>query len=510
MSRSGIAEQLELLPHYLGNHMALTFLALAIGIAISLPLGLAATRVRWLEWPILTFAGVMQTVPALALLALMVPLLGRIGFTPALAGLVLYSMFPVLRNTVTGLNGVDSAYLEAGRGIGMTEGQLLWHVQLPLATPVILAGIRIAAVWVVGVATLSTPVGFPSLGNYIFSGLQTQNFVAVLVGVVAAAVLAVVLDLLLRLIEIAISRRKRMLGFVAGLSLMLLALATLMPAWSRPDGVDSEVPVIVGAKTFTEQYILAELLKKRAVEEGYSVSDLQSLGSTVVFDALKASRIDCYVDYSGTVWANHMKRQDQPGREEVLRLMSEWLQQEHGIICLGSLGFENSYALAMRKDRAEALGVRTISDLAPHSGKLSAGGDYEFFSRPEWHALRKNYHLGFANLRSFDSTLMYAAVHRGVVDVISAFSTDGRISAFGLLPLGDNLEVLPPYDAVLLLSPKAGIDAKLKRTFEPLIGAISNEEMRQANMMVDLKGTPVREAAEWLRRAIASDTSDTR
>ena len=161
----------------------MTLFALAIGIAISIPVALLATRVKWLEWPVLAFAGVMQTVPALALLALMVPLLGRIGFAPALAGLVLYSMFPVLRNTVTGVEGVDPAYIEAARAIGMTDAQLLLRVQLPLAAPVIIAGIRISAVWVVGVATLSTPVGFPSLGNYIFSGLQTQNFVAVLVGV---------------------------------------------------------------------------------------------------------------------------------------------------------------------------------------------------------------------------------------------------------------------------------------------------------------------------------------
>ncbi|MFB3903802.1 MAG: ABC transporter permease/substrate-binding protein [Acidobacteriota bacterium] len=445
MMTSRLAEQLALLPDYLGNHMVLTLIALALGIAISLPVGIMATRLRWLEWPALTFAGVMQTVPALALLALMVPLLGRIGFTPALVGLVLYSMFPVLRNTVTGVKGVDAAYVEAARGIGMTDRQLLWHVQLPLASPVILAGIRIASVWVVGVATLSTPVGSPSLGNYIFSGLQTQNFTAVLVGVVAAAVLAIVLDLLIRLIEIAISRRNRALGLIATLGLALLAVPALMPALARPEGGGAKAPVIVGAKTFTEQYILAELLKKRVRENGFSVADRQSLGSTVVFDAVKVSRIDCYVDYSGTIWANQMKRQDHPGRQSVLRIMSRWLQERYGIVSLGSLGFENAYALAMRKDRAQALKLRTVSDLARHSPHLSVGGDYEFFSRPEWQTLRQNYGLSFAARRSFDSTLMYPAVRQGVVDVISAFTTDGRIPAFDLVLLRDDREVLPPW-----------------------------------------------------------------
>ncbi|RPI20173.1 MAG: ABC transporter permease subunit [Acidobacteria bacterium] len=495
---SRLAEQLALLPEYLGNHMILTLCALAIGISISIPVALLATRVGWLEWPVLTFAGVMQTVPALALLALMVPLLGRIGFTPALAGLVLYSMFPVLRNTVTGIKGVDPAFVEAGRAIGMTDQQLLWRVQVPLAAPVIVAGIRIASVWVVGIATLSTPVGSPSLGNYIFSGLQTQNFTAVLVGVVAAAALAVVLDLLIRLIEVAVSRRNLALGLTGALGLALLAIPALVPMLPRAEGRLAGRSVVIGAKTFTEQYIIAEVLKRRANDSGYRASNLQSLGSTVVFDALKASRIDCYVDYSGTIWANHMKRRDQPGRESVLQIMSDWLLKKHGIICLGSLGFENAYALAMRKDRASSLGIQTVSDLGPRTPTLSIGGDYEFFVRPEWQALREQYRLKFAAKRSFDPTLMYPAVQRGVVDVISAFTTDGRIPAFGLVLLRDDREVLPPYDAVLLLSPAAARHTGLKMAFEPLIGAITDEEMRQANMLVDLKKASVSQAANWL------------
>ena len=151
--------------------------------------------------------------------------------------------------------------------------------------------------------------------------------------------------------------------------------------------------------------------------------------------------------------------------------MSDWLLREHGIVCLGSLGFENAYALAMRKDRAKSLGVQTISELAPRAPRLSIGGDYEFFVRPEWKALREQYELSFAAQRSFDSTLMYSAVQRGVVDVISAFTTDGRIPAFELVLLRDDREVLPPYDAVLLLSPRAARNRRLKMAFEPLIGA---------------------------------------
>jgi osmoprotectant transport system permease protein len=215
MTAGSVAEQLRLLPDYLGGHMFLTLIALAVGIVICVPLGLVISRVRWLQWPTLAIVGVLQTIPGLALLALMVPLLGTIGVVPALLALIVYSFLPVLRNTVTGITGIDSSVVEAARGIGMTDLQMLRLVELPLALPVIVAGVRTAAVWVVGTATLATPVGATSLGNYVFSGLQTQNVAAILVGCVAAATLAIVLDQLIRLMEVATSRRSRRLAIVA-------------------------------------------------------------------------------------------------------------------------------------------------------------------------------------------------------------------------------------------------------------------------------------------------------
>src|SRR6185312_8809846 len=204
------------LPEYLGQHVLISVSAIAIGFLISLPLAVAVSRVRWLRGPALGFASVIQTVPGLALLALFYPLLlalsvftqhafgfgfRALGFLPALLALTLYSMLPVLRNTVTALAGIDPSILTAARGVGMTPRQSLLLVELPLAAPVIMAGLRTAAVWVIGTATLSTPVGQTSLGNYIFTGLQTENWVFVLFGCIAAALLALVIDFLLSLAE---------------------------------------------------------------------------------------------------------------------------------------------------------------------------------------------------------------------------------------------------------------------------------------------------------------------
>lgn len=501
-----LAEQVALLPDRLGQHLGLTLLALLAGVALSLPLSLLAVRFERLRWPVLTAAGVVQTIPALALLALMVPALDLLrrhvfpglpafGFWPAAVALVLYSLLPVLRNTVTGVLGVDPVLLEAARGLGMTERQTLFKVQLPLAAPVILAGVRTATVWTVGVATLSTPVGQTSLGNYIFAGLQTRNWTAVVVGCVAAAALAVVLDATVALFESAVKTRSRPRA-AAGAVLSLLVMAGgIWPFLSH----GAPVPVRIGAKTFTEQYVLAAVMAASAEEAGFEVERVESLGSTIAFDALKGGDIDAYVDYTGTIWANHLGRTDVADADTVLREVTRWLKEQHGVTCVGRLGFENAYALAMRRDRAQQLGVQSIADLAPLFGTLKLGSDYEFFSRPEWKRLKATYGLEPKELVSFDSSFMYKAVQAGEVDVITAFSSDGRIAAFDLVVLADPRQAFPPYDAVLLVGPRAKRHPGLLEALSPLAGAIDVTMMRRANQLVDVDGLSREQAAAWLR-----------
>jgi len=363
-----------------------------------------------------------------------------------------------------------------------------------------MAGIRTSAVWVIGTATLSTPVGQTSLGNYIFAGLQTQNWVSVLFGCVAAALLALVVDQLLALMESGVAIRRRARVAAGAVGLVLLLAAALVPGFSHPTAT-----YVIGTKTFTEQYILASLIHDRLRAQGLSATRRDGLGSTVIFNALATGEIDVYVDYSGTIWANYMRRIDIKPRDDVLKELREWLKKERGIELLGALGFENAYALAMRRDRAAALGIRTIYDLATRSRELAIGGDYEFFDRPEWAALRDAYGLAFRQMRQMDPTFMYGAVANGDVDVISAFSSDGRIARFDLVVLEDPKRSLPPYDAVLLLSPKRAGDEPLRRALEPLIGKIDVELMRETNLRADRdqdKETPA-QAARWLNEKIS-------
>jgi osmoprotectant transport system permease protein len=508
-----LSELFAQLPGYFGAHVLLTTLALLAAIGVSVPLGIACARSR-LRGIVLGTASVLQTIPGLALLAVMVLLLRSFGFWPAFAALVVYGLLPILRNTLTGIEGVDADVVDAARAMGMTDRQVLTEVELPLALPVIVAGVRTAAVWIVGIGTLSTPVGQPSLGNYIFAGLQTRNFTAVLFGCVFAAVLAVGLDLVLGVLERASQKRDQKWAFVGATSLAAMLgfglFAPLLTPRAPAPAATVDAPeakstatkrtLRVGAKTFTEQYVLATLIQERLQKAGFSVERLDSLGSTIVFDALVQNRIDVYVDYTGTIWANHMKRDSVAPGWKVEREVSGWLAATHGIRCLGALGFENAYALAMRRDRASQLGIQSIDDLAKHATTLKAGGDYEFFQRPEWTKLKQSYGLAFSRTQSFDPSFLYDAVAKREVDVISAFSSDGRIAALDLVVLSDPRRAFPPYDAVLLVGPEAAGDERVATALSPLLNHIPVTNMREANWLVDRekdKKSP-RDAALWL------------
>ncbi len=516
---NAFAAALALLPDYLGQHVLLSVSALALGVGISLPIAVASARTPSLRGPVLAFASIVQTIPGLALLALFYPTLlavsaatlqtfgvgvPALGFLPALLALTLYSMLPVLRNTIAGLTGLDPAVKTAARAVGMTSWQSLALVELPLAAPVIMAGIRIAAVWVIGTATLSTPVGQTSLGNYIFTGLQTENWTFVLFGCFAAGVLALAVDRLLAMAESGFALRSRKRVIAAAGVLALLIGASLFPMIGRADAL-----VVIGAKNFEEQYILSALIADHLDRAGVRSALRSDLGSTIIFRALAAGNIDAYVDYSGTIWANEMHRTDSPGRPVVLKQLADWLAHKHKIVDLGSLGFENAYVLAMRRDRAEALGIRTLEDLAAHASTMKIGGDYEFFSRPEWASVEKAYGLHFAVKRSYQPTFMYRAVRDGDVDVIAAFSSDGRIVQYDLKLLSDPRSALPPYDAVLLVSPKRARDARFLQALTPLVGKIDLTLMQRANLMVDRDKQTPEVAAHWLEKQIAGSAIGT-
>ncbi len=508
---SAFLDALGRVPPLLAQHVLLSAAALVLGIVISLPLAILATRRPRAGNVILGFASLVQTVPSLALLALFYPLLlwlsalvgggiPALGFLPSLIALTLYALLPIIRNGVAGLTGIDPAVRQAAQAVGMTSAQTLRLVEAPLVAPVLIAGIRTAAVWTIGAATLSTTVGQPSLGDMIFAGLQTQNWALVLAGCFAAAGLALAADALIGLIERGIARRRRPLWIGASVALIVGLLLATAPLWQRADGT----VVTIGAKNFSEQYILARLIGDRLERAGYTVRYRDGLGSAVIYGALSGGDVDVYVEYAGTLWTGPMRRTDVPDPKAMVAGIGRWAQATSGVRSIGSLGFENAYAFAMRGDDAKRRGIESLADLVDAAPGLTLGSDLEFLERPEWTAVRKAYPLRFKATTPYAPTFMYRALASGGADVISAFSSDGRIAADRLTVLSDPRHAIPSYDALLMVAPARAKDAKFVAALTPLVGRIPVGAMREANYQVDRdadKRTP-EQAADWLATRI--------
>ncbi|MEL1252045.1 ABC transporter permease/substrate-binding protein [Aurantiacibacter gilvus] len=511
---SALVEALLNLGPQLAEHVLLCAAAIALGVMVALPLAVWASRSPPVARITLGFASLVQTIPALALLALFFPILlaaravfgeglPTLGFLPAWLALALYALLPILRNAVTALTNLDPELIEAADGLGMTSWQKLRLVEAPLAAPFVMAGIRTASVWTIGAATLATTIGQPSLGDPIFAGLQTQNWVLVLAGCIASAGLALVADALLGMAERGLALRKPKLAW-GGALLALAGIAAAALSLADWRGGDTRETVVIGAKGFSEQYILARAIGLTLEDAGYAVEYREGLGSAVVHNAVTTSAIDISIDYTGTLWTNQLERSDNPGRAAMYAELVRWEAETSGTRVLGRLGFENAYGLAVAPDTAAIFGLASIADLAAVAPDLTIGGDPEWFERPEWRAVRDAYDLRFAGQRTFSPTFMYNALQSAEVHVISAYTSDGRIAADGLVVLEDPLEALPSYDAIVLLSPRVAQDEALAEALEPLVGAVDVETMREANYMVDReedKATP-EEAARWLLDAI--------
>jgi osmoprotectant transport system permease protein len=495
----------------LAAHLVLSFAALALGVAIALPLIVAAARNRHAARIALGLASLVQTVPALALLALFYPLLlwfsaligggiPALGFLPALLALALYAVLPILHNGVAGLRGLDPAVREAADAMGLTPGQKLRWVEAPLVAPLVLAGIRTAAVWTVGAATLATTVGATRLGDPIFAGLQTQNWVLVLAGCTAAAGLALATDGALVLVERGMAQSRPLMAWL-GATLVVLALG-----WALvPVRAGQPPTLVVGAKNFSEQFILARLIGSRLEEAGYAVSYREGLGSAVAFKALESGDIDTYVDYAGTLWTAELKRANTPSPVAMREGIAQYLSKPGGARLLGTLGFENAYAFTMKADVSKARGIASLEDLVRTAPGMTLGTDLEFLDRPEWAAVRAAYPLRFKASKRYSPTFMYRALASGDADVITAFSSDGRIAADRLTVLTDPGQAIPNYAALLLVSGRCAADARCIAALRPLLGRIPVAAMREANYRVDRdqgKQTP-QAAARWLARKVA-------
>lgn len=492
-------------------HLTLVGEALAIAAAIGVPLGILASRSRAAERSILGLANVLQTIPALALLGVLLILLqGRIGKAPALAALVVYSLLPIIKNTILGLRGVDRGVAEAALGMGMTAWQRLRIVELPLATPVLLGGVRVAAVSAVGMATIAATVGAAGLGRYIYQGISLSDPRLILLGSVPAALLALACDVALGALERRLDParpRRASVGdlLTRGLAAGLLAAGTwgtVADLW--PDA--GPAPIRIGSKDSAEPVLLGHMLADLVeAHTDLKVDRRLNMGGTLVcYNALAGGGLDAYVEYTGTALTTILKEPPRTDPDGVRARVGEALLRRDKVEALPPLGFENTFALLMRREQAERLGIRTISDLVPHLDAIRPGFGPEFMSRPDGYpGLVKAYDLRFGHAPvAMDRNLLYQAVARGSLDLAAGDSTDGRVAALDLVQLRDDRRYFPPYEAVPLVR-RATLDRHptLRAALGRLSGKIDAATMRDLNHQVDgLRRNPEQVAREFLGR----------
>ncbi len=488
-----------------GEHLLLVAIYTLIGAIAGIPLGvIAAHRPRFGKW-ILGFANVVQTIPSLALFGFLIPLpfIGGVGSRTALVALVLYALLPIVRNTATGITGVDPVMREAALGLGLTPRQMLWMVELPLARGIIFAGLRVATVVNVGVATIAAAVGAGGLGMYIFRGVSMVDNRLILAGAIPAALLALVLDFTLGQIESSLKNQRRS-SFPLLVFFGVLCASVVIMLFPR-----SHVStIVVGGKNFTEQLILGEILAQQ-IESHTALHverRLNLAGSLIAHQALIAGEIDMYVEYVGTALQGVLKLPliTDPDAAAA-RVRSEYASR-WGIEAGQSLGFENTFAVLVRGEDARRLHLGTITDAVSYTPKWTAGFGYEFMEREDgFPGLSRVYGLRFAAPpKVLDLTLTYRALAGKQVDLIAGNSTDGLIPALNLTQLADDRHYFPPYQAVTLVRGSTlAAHPEVRAALDALADKIAADEMRRMNAAVDLDHREPRDvAAQFLRASM--------
>lgn len=487
-------------------HLQMTLLAVGVAILIGVPLGILISYVKKIGPGILGAANIIQAVPSLALLGFLIPFLG-IGFKPAIFMVVVYSLLPIIKNTATGLSNISADINEAGVGIGLTPFQLLYKVKLPLALPVIMAGVRISAVTAVGLVTLAAFIGADGLGYLVYSGIRTVNNTQILAGAIPACLMALGMDFLLALVEKTVTpialrddiknldqpqikkiRRRQKTGLVVvALALIVFLVASLATA-IQPE----KKRISIGAKDFTEQNTIASLYAS-LIEHNTDITvdrHLELGGTQIVFSALTNDELDMYIEYTGTLYLSilDMDPDEEQSTGEINTLISDALADDYGVSMLNPIGFNNTYAVAVRPDTAEEYNLKTISDLAKVSRELRFSPTLEFNNRADGiEGLAKLYGLEFASTQPLDGTPRYTALINDQCDVIDVTSTEALVQEYGLVVLEDDKGYFPSYNAIPLVRPEI-FEAypELEALFAKLDGQITDDDMRKMNYQVDV------------------------
>lgn len=477
------------------EHVQMSLISLLIALFIAVPIAIALTyRKKWAN-PIIQITAVFQTIPSLALLGLLIPLVG-IGQVPATIALVMYALLPILRNTYIGITDIDPSLIEAAEAMGMNRWRKLIKVQIPIAMPVIMAGIRNAMVLIVGTATIASLIGAGGLGDLILLGIDRGDNALILLGAIPSALLAILFDILLGVLE-KVSFKKTIVVLGVGLFGVVVLFAASLFAQS-----DDEI--VIGGKLGAEPTIIMHMYEDLIEgQTDLSVTLEPNLGKTTFnFNALESGDIDIYTEYTGTILATFLEEPLESNNEAaVYEQAKSGLQEQFDMTLLEPMAFNNTYVLAVPEQLAQEQNLETISDLKPIEEEIRAGFTLEFSDRQDGYpGIQELYGIEFGSVETMEPNIRYQAIETGDINLVDAYSTDADIEQYNLTQLEDDKELFPPYQgAPLLLSETLEEHPELESILNQLSGKITDEQMRQMNFAVDVEGrSPDEVAKEFL------------
>ena len=428
-----------------------------------------------------------------------------LGTIPTLTVLIFYAFYPILRSTYAGFQNIPPDCQEAADSLGFSSFQKIWFVELPLAAPVLISGVRIATASIIGITTIAAFVGAGGLGDFITQGLALNSTPLILLGSIPTAFLALGFDYGLSRFEKHLHHRKEKRKSLGWISFFLLgsSICYFFVAggyfFLREYVFTPLKPITIASKNFTEQYILAELMAQLIeAKTDLKVTRKLNLGaSDIVHKALIKGEVDLYPEYSGTAYLTILKESWSPQETNIFEKVRQVYKEKYNLIWLDPFGFSNSQSLAIKKELAKEYKVTSLTDLENLSPQLKIAAPPEFLKRADgFPNLSKAYGLKFKSIVQIDISLLYTVIRQSKIDVIVAFTTDGKIPKYNLVILKDNKNFYPPYHAAPVIR-KEICDAypEIQVVLSPLLGLIDDKKMRDLNYEVDVKVVSPQKAA---------------
>lgn len=480
------------------EHLFIVLAASLLSICIGLPLGILAYLYPKARAVILRVVDILQTIPALALLGIIMVLLDP-GKATVITGITLYSLLPIVRNTCLGLQQVDGGVKEAARGMGMSKAYRTLLVEFPLAFPTVFTGIRIAVVNAIGTAVFAAFVGGGGLGSVINRGIRVQDMGLILSGTGALMAISIALDGLCGWFEKNIRKRGGAKAVWLPAAAVLLAFILLLPYGLGSAG---EGELLLYDGDYSETQIMHHMVKLLVEDRtDYAVTIQDQMSQVNNFKALTGDGHTCdmMISYDGTLLTTflHLDPEDVPEGESLYDFANRTAGEEYGLRMLEKLGFDNTYAIALT---GHTPGVGwNISDLIPIAGDLVFGAEHEFFTQEgsmKFGPFTEFYGLEFKDTLSVDVSLKYAAAEKGSFDVTVVYATDGLNRKAGLRVLGDDLGFFPEYNgAFLLREDTLARFPGLEDVLNLLANQISNKDMVDMTYQVDVEKRTVDDVA---------------